>query len=508
MAVEIIAAIDIGSNAPRPMIAEKGKNNEPRVIESLRANLSLGTDTYNKQVISEDKLSELCEILNRFKEKLKEYKVKAVKVVATSAVREALNRDFIIARIKQRTGFDCEILSNSEERYLHNLALTESFPEFEKMSETGCIFVDMGAGSLQVSAYKNKRRKMSQNLKLGFLRMNEVFSEIQARSSNYDQVMNDYITAKLSSLELYGLKTEETTLLAAGNDLEYLNNFSEVVEFEDNFITDVELNKLYDFLLHTSPLELTLHYNIPSDVADNMLPLVMILNKFLEPLQIKGIYLPKVLLSNGLLMEMARATYGYKVKHDHVGDIVSAVNVMATKFGGNLKHLEAKERDAVAILRVLEQKFKFAPNFELLLKVAVRLGEVGKFILPEDYQDASASIILNNEIIGISYRSLEIIADAVMFSVGNEVPNNDRLNYRSYGYRLQVLQTAAILRVADALEYSAKNKINNIETRLKKSDLEIIVDTDEDITLEHRMLGIRSKLLEEMFGINIDLREA
>ena len=94
-----------------------------------------------------------------------------------------------------------------------------------------------------------------------------------------------------------------------------------------------------------------------------------------------------------------------------------------------------------------------------------------------------------------------------MFSVGNEVPINDRLNYRSYAYRLQVLQTAAILRVADALEYSSKNKINNIGTRLKKNKLEIVVDINEDITLERRMLGIRSKLLEEMFGINIDLKE-
>ena len=57
MSKKRIAAIDIGSNAPKMMIAEEGPDGRPRIIETLRATLSLGVDTYNNQIISESSMS-------------------------------------------------------------------------------------------------------------------------------------------------------------------------------------------------------------------------------------------------------------------------------------------------------------------------------------------------------------------------------------------------------------------------------------------------------------------
>ena len=144
-----IAAIDIGSNAPKMMIAEAAEDGRPRVIETIRGTLSLGSDTYKNQAISEERLNRLGELLKNFQTKLKEYKVKNYRVTATSAVREAVNRDFVIARINQLTGMHCEVLSNSAERYYHNMVLAENFPTFNELAEQGTIVLDLGAGSLQ-----------------------------------------------------------------------------------------------------------------------------------------------------------------------------------------------------------------------------------------------------------------------------------------------------------------------------------------------------------------------
>ena len=508
MASTRIAAIDIGSNAPKLFIAEKGKDGKPKIVESVRANLSLGVDTYNNQVISEESITELCDILKRFKKKLLEYKVKDFRVVATSAVREAKNRDFVLERIRQRTGFDCEVLSNSEERHLHNIGLSESFPDFEVLAKDKAIVVDMGAGSVQVTSYKAGERQISHNLKLGYLRMTELFAEIQARSSNYDQVMNDYIGAQLNTLNIYGLDfTENANLIALGNDLQYLYKFSDIATPNNNFFSNLDIQKIYDLLLRTSPLELTLHYDVPSDVADNLLTIVMILNNFLTPYEIDGLYLPEVELSYGLLLDIAASAYKYKIMHDHTKDLVAATDVMALQFGGSLEHLKAKERDAYAIYKVLSKKFNLSEDFEMLLRMSAKLSEVGKFIIPDDYLLTSAGIIRQNEFIGLSGRAAEIIADTITFSVGNEIPDDAHLNYRSYNYRLQVLQQAAILRVVNALEYSGENKITAITTTLNKDTLLIEVEVNRDITLEHWMLMQSSKLIEELFGLKLVLKE-
>lgn len=507
MSKKRIAAIDIGSNAPKLMIAEKGKDNRPKIIESVRANLALGVDTYNYHVISEESLDELSEILIGFKQKLNEYKIKKYRVVATSAVREAKNKDFVLARIKQRTGFECEVLSNSEERYLHNLALSEDWSEFKKLSDEGCIVLDMGAGSLQVSAFNNKSRLMSQNLKLGFLRMNELFSAIQSRSSSYDKMMGDYISSKISALELFGLESNSNMqLVAAGNDVEYVRYLLDL-DPDETYVSAADILDIYSKLLRTTPLELTLHDNIPNDVAENLFSIVLIIFRFLSALDLSGVYLPNMQLSYGLLFDLAMREFSYKPKHNHIKDTISAVNVMVKRYGGDLDHLYAKERDALAIYNVLKKQYEFPDNFEILLRLTVRMSELGKYIIPENHEKTSAAIVQQNEFIGLSSRSTEMIADAIRYSGGDEIPDSKKLRYRSYNYRMTVLKLTAILRVASALEFSATNKVEAIETKLKENELRLTLHVNDDINLERFALQKRSSLLKELFGISIDLKE-
>ncbi len=508
MAVKRIAAIDIGSNAPRLMIAELRDNSLPKVIDSVRATLSLGVDTYNNNHISEASINELCEILENFKLKLKEYNIKDYRVVATSAVREADNRDFVLARIKQKTKFECEILSNSEERYLHNLALSETFPMFEDLSIEGMVVVDMGAGSVQISSYKDGNRNMSQNLKLGYLRMSELFSEIKTRSSNYDQMMNDYISSQLHSLGIFGLNSnDDVSMIANGNDLEFIRNLDSLIDLDGDYVSKEQLLELYSILQRTRPLELTLHHSIPSDVAGNILTIVMILLRFLDALSLEGLYIPRMQLSFGVILYRAIEEKQYESKHSHYNDLISAVDVMVRQYGGYIEHLDAKEKDALAIYKVLAKKHDFAEDAELKLRLTAKLSEVGKFIVPDEYEETSAEVVLANEFIGISDHSTEIIANSIRYSAGIETPMSDELNYRSSNFRQQVIQGAAILRVVDSLEYSAKNKIKSIKTKLRKGVLTLEVETNEDLSLERWMLQQKAVLLEEFFGVKLVLKE-
>lgn len=509
MSIKRVAAIDIGSNAPRLLIAELKEDSLPVVIDSIRATLSLGVDTYNENHISENSLSELSSILKRFKTKLREYKIKDYRVVATSAVREAHNRDFVVARIKQRTGFDCEIISNAEERYLHNLGISETFEQFNELTGRGSVVLDMGAGSVQVSAYEDNKRLMSQYLKLGYLRVNELFSDIKARSSNYDKVMNDYISSQIQSLSLFGLKsTENYALIAVGNDLNYIKNLSSLIDLEpSDFISREKITELYEILQHMRSLELTLNYAIPADVAENILTIVMILVRFLESMDLSGVYLPNMQLGYGMIIGRAIEEGYYKPQHSHYEDLMSAVERSVVRYGGDLDHLRAKERDGVAIYKVLAKKYNFAPDAELKIRLACKLSEIGKFIKPDEYQENSAQIVLENEFIGISDHSTEIIANIIRYSTGTEVPASPELSYRSYSFRSQVIQGAAILRLVNALEYTGTNKIENISTALKKNKFTISVSSNDDLGLERWLLRQNSKLIEELFGIKVVLKE-
>ncbi len=502
-----IAAIDIGSNAPKMLIAEQGEKGKPRVIETLRATLSLGVDTYNNGVISEESMSRLCDLLKQFKHKLTEYRVSDYRVVATSAVREAVNSDFVLARISQLTGMDCEILSNSQERYFHNLVLSENFTDFPDLIDKGAIVLDLGAGSIQVSSYSHGRRLMTQNLKLGYLRVSELFSEMQARSSDFSSLMNEYIGSQLDALELYGTETQQAlSLIVVGNDLGYLRSFAGLTEDGYSYLTDEQVESLYRRLLRETPLDLTLHHGIPADVSEIMLPATMILYRFYKQYSVSGVYMPPMLLGNGVLLDMATETYHYKPKHDHVADLLSAVRIMALKFGGKASHLEAMERDAVEIARALGKKYFINDRFVLLLTVSVWLSEIGKFIHSVDYPVYSAEIIEHAEFIGLSDRETEILSESIRFLPGNDVPVDPELQYHTYNHRLTVLQITGILRVVDALEISRSNKIREIKAVLKKRTLRLTLVSDDDLTLENWAVSDRSRLMNELFGLQLIIK--
>ena len=190
------AVVDVGSSSMTMKIAKLSRNKPPKILETLRGNLALGIDAYNAKFIRESNIDRCCEILQNFSMKLDEYGLAQsdCRVIATSALREAQNRQYVIMRIAQDVGFKVEVLDNSIERYYHNMAISETLPEFPKLIEEGALILDIGS-DLQVSAFKDKDCLFSQNL-CCVLRVTEMLGSLRNRPKTMQSLMNDMWTAK------------------------------------------------------------------------------------------------------------------------------------------------------------------------------------------------------------------------------------------------------------------------------------------------------------------------
>lgn len=118
MNIQTFAAIDIGSFELTMKIYEFSGKNHMREVDYISRRLDLGTDTYSRGKISNDKMDELCRTLNEFRDIMKTYRVEEYHVCATSAIRETENITIVQDQIAQRTGMSIEVLSNSEQRFL------------------------------------------------------------------------------------------------------------------------------------------------------------------------------------------------------------------------------------------------------------------------------------------------------------------------------------------------------------------------------------------------------
>src|SRR3989338_6033361 len=108
--------IDIGTNSIKLLVAEESEA-KIKVLESLKNVVQLGKDTFFKDRISQESINRTVSILEKYVAILKEYEVTNVRVIATTAVREAQNKDVFVDTVFRRTGFNIEILTPGDVVY-------------------------------------------------------------------------------------------------------------------------------------------------------------------------------------------------------------------------------------------------------------------------------------------------------------------------------------------------------------------------------------------------------
>ena len=145
--MKTFAAIDVGSYELAMKIVEISAKNGIREIDHIRHRIDLGSDTFAKGKISNERVDELCRVLREYHDIMKSYRVDDYKAYGTSAIREMI----ILDQIAQRTGITIEVLSNSEQRFLDYKSIASGGEAFNRIIEKGTAIVDIGGGSIQIS---------------------------------------------------------------------------------------------------------------------------------------------------------------------------------------------------------------------------------------------------------------------------------------------------------------------------------------------------------------------
>ena len=163
-----IASIDIGTNTLRILIVECD-NNKYKVLHQDREIVRLGEGLSKNGFLSKEPMERALVTLKRFKKICEDFKVDKVIPIATSAVREAKNKDEFINQVKIETGWDVRIISGEEEAYFTYLGVKYGL----KLKEDFLVF-DIGGGSTEyICCYNESVKYKSTNL--GVVKLTEKF---------------------------------------------------------------------------------------------------------------------------------------------------------------------------------------------------------------------------------------------------------------------------------------------------------------------------------------------
>ena len=144
----------------------------------------------------------------------------------------------------------------------------------------------------------------------------------------------------------------------------------------------------------------------------------------------------------------------------------------------------------------------------LLLRISALLHDCGKYISIGSMGSCSYSIIKSTEIIGLSHLEQEIVANVVRFNHDDFEDSEQwlRRNVDQQTY-LTIAKLTAILRVANGLDRSHKQKFGVVKCQLKDDRLIISVETEQDISLEKGLVTERTAFFEEVFNVKVEIRQ-
>ena len=189
-----IAAIDIGSNSFHMIIANQSTNGNLQIIERARKVLRLN-DFGTSNVIPENAIQEAIAQLNIFKKLAEKYNAE-IKAVATSAVREASNKDEFLNRIFDETKINIEVIDGKKEAELIYLGISKAI----KIKNERVLCIDIGGGSTEIIITKKGKIELAESINIGAVRLKKMFFESNATDKKNITLCRNYVKKKISDV--------------------------------------------------------------------------------------------------------------------------------------------------------------------------------------------------------------------------------------------------------------------------------------------------------------------
>ncbi len=521
MAAEVCAAIDVGSYEISMKIFELGARKGVRELDHVRRRIDLGSESYATGRLGTARVNEICRILSEFDSVMKTWGVTRYRACATSAVRESRNSAVVLEQIEKRTGIPVEILSNSEQRFLDYKAIALQSTEFEKTIEEPTAIVDIGGGSVQISLFDRDKLITTQNLRMGVLRLRERANQMGIGTRKYNSLVCELIRAQLSVFARMYLKDRVIPHIIIVDDyiapiLQKKKTLTEIgliggeqVDLPRGVVSAARFIGFLGTVPTESQVSNARHLGIPFE----NLPLVyisgLIIKCIAEVMHTETIWAPGVTLGDGIVYEYAEKSKVLATQHDFEQDIIASAYHISGRYKGNRKRSELIGTLALGIFDCMKKIHGLGKRERLLLQIAAILHDCGKYISMINLGESSYSIIMATEIIGLSHRERQIVAEAVRY-IYMPFPESSEEETRSQmdeGLRMTVLKLTAILRVASGLDRSHMRKLPDAGFALRDEELVITTATMEDITLEKELFGSRATFFEEVFGIRPVIRK-
>lgn len=498
----VIAALDAGSNAIRAVVARANSSTEIRELASARWSVRLGHGVFNKRHLDPRTASRAIDAFAQFRSLLDRYEVTQYCAVATSAVREASNRDAFIARVRRQAGIDLTAVEAAEEARLVREAVFAAAGGRLKPR----VIADLGGGSLEVSFLRGRKVTRTMAMPLGAVRLMELFNLTGAFSPDGFARLRRRVMSVLQAQGRVGSQPGRTAVVACGGNAETLSRLApgpKVGGFDS--INLARLDEMLWDILRRDIDERMEAFGVRRDRAEVMGVAAVVFATLGEWLGAKHLLVPAVGVREGILHDLAAAHFGPATAHDERAEALrQQARRFAARMHSDAMHCEHVRRLAVQLFNQLASVHGLAANERVPLELAALLHDTGRAVHTRAHHKHGEYLVRNADIPGLGNHQQQVIACLVRYH-GKSTPEPHHRLYRSLApaERLRVRQLAALLRIAVALDAGNTQSVRRIEAKVVRDTVWLRASSSGNGSLDVRELRRKARSFEQEFGVHV-----
>lgn len=501
----ITAVIEIGSTGIRLVIARMGGSQDVEILDRAGKPSRIGRDVFTLGYITREAMQESIAVLSSFTEFLSGYGIlpDEARVFATSALREASNRDTFLDRVSLQTGLRITVVEDIEENHLMYLAVQHSLrDERKRLTRFNAMILEVGGGSTEIMLLRRGKMVASHSLHIGTVRVAEQIKAAGSSSAYLHQYLEDNVRTACDCLDEDMSLDSIKIFIVIGSDARLAASRLEGEKTEHYSV--IPRKSFTDFVESTGRLsieECVADFRISWAEAEGLISGLAIEKHFLDRTGSEFVIIPDVSIREGLLLAILKGTDN-ELAAEMRRQILASAAALGKKFHYNEMHAKNVTGCALAIFDALVRDYGLDGKARLLLETSSMLHDIGTIIRASGHHKHGEYIIANSEIFGLTKNDLTIISNVVRYH-RKAPPAQTHLNFIALPRedRILVTKLAAILRIADALDRGHDGKLGRLEFERVEDRFIMRAEKRLDFSLERLSMAEKSDMFNEVFGL-------
>ncbi len=468
------AAIDIGSNSCRLKIA-KVVAHRLKMLAEDREVTRLGASVFESGLVSPDAMAATLRALKRFQRVVQAHGADQIRVVATSAMRDARNGAAFQAWVKAETGWNMEIISGLEEGRLIHLGVTGAEPG----AGGKVLLLDLGGGSCEITLSEHKRIKETISLPLGAVRLTEQFLTADPAPPEGLAQMRQLIARELRRAHRKIQPGRVPLVIATSGTAAALSEAcvskpagqrvgKSAKALAGAIVPTKAVRKLAGKLAKMALPEREAVPGIGPRRAEIIVAGVQVYTELLDSFGLAGFRYSPLGLRDGILAQMlaeqdARTRVHREFEHERWESVLAT----ARRYGVNPRQAEPVRAHTLQLFRELKTMHQLPPEYESWLAAAAILCETGKFINHQGHHRHTQYIISSSEIYGYTQLQRTIVsAIARYLGKSRPQPGDRALRNIPTEEHKNVHRAVVLLRLAEALNQDRASDVLRVAVKV------------------------------------------